>query len=93
MHPTPTPLAAEVSSRTRSYTRLHEGPLGAPSRNELRIDEADDLAEVEKSARTWVAGGFTVWIYDHGNTAVAPGGSDYRTILKYSPDGQLVDYR
>jgi hypothetical protein len=80
-------------SRYHLHARLFEGPLRAPTRNESRTHEADDLAEVEKTARTLVAGGFTVWIYDHGNTAVCPGGSDYRTVLKYSPDGQLVDYR
>jgi hypothetical protein len=75
------------------HARLHEGPLSTPSRDELQTDETDDLAEIEQLAKTLASGGFTVWIYDHGNTAVSPGGSNYRTILKYSPDGQLVDYR
>jgi hypothetical protein len=37
--------------------------------------------------------GFTVWIYDHNNAAVAPGGSNYQTILTFTPDGQSVDLR
>lgn len=73
--------------------RVHEGPLGDPSRSELRIGEADDLGEMVKLAKTLVADGFTVWIYDHGNTAVCAGGSDYETVLRYEPDGTLVDYR
>ena len=80
-------------SRYHLHARLHEGPLGTPSRNELRTDETDDLAEVKQLAKTLASGGFTVWIYDHGNAAVASGGSNYRTILRFSPDGQLVDYR
>jgi hypothetical protein len=80
-------------SRYHLHARLHEGPLGDPSRNELHIGETDDLAELKQFAKELAAGGFTVWIYDHGNVAVASGGSDYRTILKYSPDGRLVDFR
>lgn len=80
-------------SRYHLHARLHDGPLGNPVRNELQTDENDDLPEVKHLAKTLAAGGFTVWIYDHGNTAVARGGSDYRTILKYSPDGLVVDYR
>jgi hypothetical protein len=80
-------------SRYHLQARLLEGPLRAPTRNESRADESDDLAEVEKTARGLAARGFTVWIYDHGNTAVCSGGSDYRTVLKYSPDGRWVDYR
>jgi hypothetical protein len=29
----------------------------------------------------------------HGNRAVSSGSSDYRTILRFSPDGQVVDSR
>jgi hypothetical protein len=75
------------------HARLHEGPLGAPSRNELQTNETDDLAEVRQLAKTLASSGFTVWIYDHSNRAVSPGGSDYQTILKFSPDGQVVDSR
>jgi hypothetical protein len=75
------------------HARLFEGPLGNPSRNELHTRETDDLAEVEKWARQWAFSGFTVWIYDHNNTAVAPGGSNYRTILTFTPGGQSVDLR
>jgi hypothetical protein len=62
-------------------------------RDELRTHESDDLAEVKQWARGLAPEGFTVWIYDHGNTAVCPGGSDYRTIVKFTPDGQSVDPR
>jgi hypothetical protein len=72
---------------------LYEGPLGTPSRNELRTQEANDLAEVERTAKALASDGFTVWIYDHGNASVSPGGSDYRTVLKYSPNGLRADYR
>ena len=80
-------------SKYHLHARLHEGPLGNPVRNELQTRESDDLAEVKRLARDLVTDGFTVWIYDHGNTAVASGGSNYRTILRYRSDGQLVDYR
>ena len=66
-----------------SQARLLKG-----QRDELRTHETDDLAEAEQWAKELASGGFTVWIYDHGNTAVCPGGSDYRTILKFTPDGQ-----
>ena len=80
-------------SRYHLQARLIEGSLRAPTRNESRLDEGDDLAEVEQLAKTWVSGGFTVWLYDHGHTPGVPGGSDYRTLLRYEPDGQVVDYR
>ncbi|WP_028923989.1 hypothetical protein [Pseudonocardia acaciae] len=80
-------------SRYHLHARLHEGPLGAPVRNELQTHENDDLSEVEHLAKVLADAGFTVWIYDHGNTAVLPGSSDYRTVLKYTPDGKVVDYR
>jgi hypothetical protein len=80
-------------SKYHLHARLHEGPLGHPVRNELQTRESDDLAEVKRLAKDLVTDGFTVWIYDHGNTAVASGGSNYRTVLRYRPDGQLVDYR
>ena len=35
--------------------RLIEGPLRAPTRNESRLDESGDLAEVEQLAKKWVA--------------------------------------
>jgi hypothetical protein len=75
------------------HARLFEGTLAAPVRNESHIDQVDDLAEAEQLAKAWVCRSFTVWVYDHGHTAVSPGGCDYRTLLRYSPDGQLVDYR
>ncbi len=75
------------------HARLHRGPLGQPQRNDLRTQDADDLTEVEQTAKELAADGYTVWIYDHGNAAVSPGGSNYRTILKYTPDGRLVDLR
>jgi hypothetical protein len=62
-------------------------------RDELQTHETDDLADAKQWAKELASDGFTIWIYDHGNTAVAPGGSNYRTILKYSPDGQSVDPR
>jgi outer membrane lipoprotein-sorting protein len=75
------------------YARVDEGSLRDPSRSELRIEDADDLGEMVKLAKTLVSDGFTVWIYDHGNTTMCAGGSDYRTVLRYDPDGTLVDYR
>jgi hypothetical protein len=62
-------------------------------RDELQTHEGDELAEVKQWAKKWAFEGFTVWIYDHGNTAVCPGGSNYRTVLKFTPDGQSVDPR
>ena len=62
-------------------------------RDELQTHETDDLADAKQWAKELAPDGFTIWIYDHGNTAVCPGGSNYRTILKYSPDGQSVDPR
>ena len=75
------------------HARLHEGPLGEAVRDELQTCESDELTEVEQLAKELATQGFTVWVYDHGNTAVASGGSNYRTILKYRPGGQVVDYR
>jgi hypothetical protein len=62
-------------------------------RDELRTHETDNLADAKQWARELASEGFTIWIYDHGNTAVAPGGSDYRTILTFTPDGQSVEPR
>lgn len=80
-------------SRYHLHARLHEGPLSAPSRSELQLMETDALAEIQGSAKALAADGFTVWVYDHGNPVVSAGCSNYRTILMYHPDGQLVDYR
>ena len=62
-------------------------------RDELQTHETDDLAEAKQWAKRLASDGFTIWIYDHGNTAVCPGGSNYRTIVKFTPDGQSVDPR
>jgi hypothetical protein len=62
-------------------------------RDELQTHETDDLAEAKQWAKELASDGFTIWIYDHGNTAVAPGGSNYRTIFTFTPDGQSVDLR
>jgi hypothetical protein len=62
-------------------------------RDELHTHESNDLTEVTQWAKEQASDGFTVWIYDHGNTAVCPGSSNYRTILKFTPDGQSVDPR
>jgi hypothetical protein len=76
-----------ITGRARSPRDRANTPLGAASRNELRTDQADDLAEIERLAKTLASGGFTVWIYDHGNDAVCAGGSNFRTILRYGPPG------
>jgi len=73
--------------------RLFKGPLNAPKRDELQTYETDNLDDAKQWARGLAPDGFTIWIYDHGNTAVCPGGSDYRTIVKFTPDGQSVDPR
>jgi len=61
--------------------------------DELQTHEGDDLVEVKQWAKELASEGFTVWIYDHGNTAMCPGGSNYRTIVEFTPDGKSVDPR
>jgi hypothetical protein len=73
-------------SRYHAQARLIKG-----QRDELRTHESDNLAEVKQWARELTPDGFTVWIYDHGNTTVCAGGSDYRTVVKFTPDGKSVD--
>jgi hypothetical protein len=82
-----------IDSGNDQRKRLGGSGLSAPSRNELQTRETDDLAEVERFAKELAYGGFTVWVYSHRNKAVCAGGSDYQTIFKFTPDGQVVDLR
>lgn len=73
--------------RYHLHARLFEGPLQAPTRNELQSDESDDFAAVAEIAARLTSAGFAVWIYEHGPVPTANGEGAYRVIAEWRPDG------
>ena len=74
-------------SRYHVHARALEGPLQAPQRDEVRVDQFDDADTAEEWAHRKVAEGFSVWVYDHGHPTRLTGASDYRLIAHYRADG------
>jgi hypothetical protein len=77
-------------SRPRRYrldARRFRGPLHAPTRNDHEQHESDDLAAMVELARSLVAEGFTVWIYERSRSPVPwPEAWDLRLVTQLDPD-------
>jgi hypothetical protein len=73
--------------RYRLDARRFRGPLHAPARNDHEQHESDDLAALVELARTLVAEGFTVWIYERSRSPVPwPEAWDLRLVTQLDPD-------
>ena len=69
--------------------RLIEGPLVALTRDEFQSRDTDNWLEIVALGDQLAERGFTVWIYDHGNTAAFPSASDFRLVKMIEPPPRL----
>ncbi len=78
-------------TRYRLDARRFSGPLCAPTRNDSEAHDLDDWDTVRETARSLLARGFTVWIYERVPRDPSPVTVDRRPSA--AVDLRLLDQR
>jgi hypothetical protein len=70
------------------HARLFEGPLAAPTRDELQTRHSDDYGAAVALAEELASRGFSVWLYEHEHRNGPSGhqASPYRVIREWRPE-------